>query len=78
VDDDDGEIREILSDFILGQIISHLISSHLISSLSLSLQLCVLSRSLSVFFFFFFRQPPLVFVVSAKKTGKNSIDMSKE
>lgn len=71
MDDDDGEIREILSDFILGQIISHLISSHL----SLSLQLCVLSRSLS---FFFFRQPPLVFVVSAKKTGKNSIDMSKE
>ena len=51
MDDDDGEIREILSDFILGQIISHLISSHLISSLSLSLQLCVLSRSLSVFFF---------------------------
>jgi len=45
VDDDDGEIREILSDFILGQIISHLISSHL----SLSLQLCVLSRSLSFF-----------------------------
>ena len=72
MDDDDGEIREILSDFILGQIISHLISSHL--SLSLSPAVCSLSLSLV----FFFRQPPLVFVVSAKKTGKNSIDMSKE
>ena len=45
MDDDDGEIREILSDFILGQIISHLISSHL------SLSSCVFSLALSRFFF---------------------------
>ena len=65
MDDDDGEIREILSDFILGQIISHLISSHL---------------SLSVFSFFF-PDSLLVFFCGVRQENwekKPSIDMSKE